>query len=237
MEDSFGRITAISEDEEVAKNQIAEDMSLYGSRPNPPDAVEVNEHTQLSNLPSTRGAAEFDVVVSRSAKVRRKKKSKEFTYQRVTAMDWNSGATPLDAWLNQSAVPFIVPLPQTQRNQFGSASDDFAAKELEDLKVFRTIHIEGIEEPKSIGTPRNSVIDLTFLEPRAQIYLRNILDRYPLLPSYLALRLAKANSARASRLDLIRHNRGDQLTSEPVQVSGHDRPPPSKRRSSIDDVA
>lgn len=235
LEGSFGRITVLSEDEEVAKNQIAEDMSLYGSRPNPPNAVEVNEHTQLFNLPSKRGAAEFDAAVSRPAKVCRKKKSKEINYQRVTAMDWNSGAIPLDAWLNQSAVPSIVPLPQ--RNQSGSASDDLAAKELEDLKVFRTIHIEGIEEPKSIGTPRNSVIDLTFLEPRAQIYLRNILERYPLLPSYLALRLAKANSARASRLDLIRHNRGDQLTSEPVQVRGYDRPPPSKRRSSIDDVA
>lgn len=152
-------------------------------------------------------------------------------------MDWNSGATPLDAWLNQSAVPSIVPLPQTQRNQSSSSSDDLAAKELEDLKVFRTIHIEGIEEPKRIETPRDSAIDLTILEPSTQIYLRNILDRYPLLPSYLALRLAKANCARANRLDLKRHNHGDQLTSKPVQFNGYDRPPSSRRLSSIDDVA
>jgi len=237
LEDSFRRITVLPEDQEVAKRQIAEDMSLYGSRPDPPDAVEVNEHTQLSNLPPKRSAAEFDAAVNRPAKVRRKMESKEFNFQRVTAMDWNSGASPLDAWLNQSAVPSIVSLPQTQRYQSGSSSDDLAAKELEDLKVFRTIHIEGIEEPNSIGTPRNSVIDLTILEPRTQIYLRNILDRYPLLPSYLALRLAKANCARANRLDLTRHNRGDQLTSKPVQISGHDRPPSRKRRSSIDDVA
>ncbi len=237
LEDSFRRITVLSEEEEVAKEQIAEDLSLYGSRPNPPDAVEVNEHAQLSNLPPKRGAAEFDAAVNRPAKVRGKRESKEFNFQRVTAMDWNSGATPLDAWLNQSAVPSIVPLPPTQRNQSGSSSDDLAAKELEGLKVFRTIHIEGIEEPKSIGSPRNPVIDLTILEPRAQIYLRNILDRYPSLPSYLALRLAKANCARANRLDLARHNRGDQLTSKLVQISGHGRPPPSKRRSSIDDVA
>ena len=117
-------------------------------------------------------------------------------------MDWNSGTTPLDAWLNQSAVPSIVPQPQRQWNQSNSSSDDLGAKELEDLKVFRTIHIKGIEEPKSIGTPQNSAIDLTILEPRTQMFLRNILDDYPLLPLYLALRLANFSCARANRLDL-----------------------------------
>lgn len=34
----------LPDDEEVAKKKIAEDMSLYGSRPHPSDAVEVNEH-------------------------------------------------------------------------------------------------------------------------------------------------------------------------------------------------
>ncbi len=211
MEDSFRRINVVSEDEEVAEKQIAEDISLYGSRPNPPDAVEVDEYTRRSNLPPKRGAAEFGAAVNRPAKARRKMESKGFNYERVTAIDWNGGATPLDAWLNQSAMPSIMPLPQTQRNQSSSPSDDLAAKELEDLKVFRTIHIEAIEEPKSIGICRNPVIDLTILEPREQIYLRNILDRYPLLPSYLALRLAKANCARANLLDLKRHNGGDQL--------------------------
>ena len=236
LSDSFGRISVLPEDEEVTKKQIAEDISLYGSRPHPPDAVTINEHIQPSNLPPKRGATEFDEAVNRPAKVRRKTESKELDHQRVTAMDWNSGATPLDAWLNQSAVPSVAPVPQTQKNQSCSSSDDLAAKELEDLKVFRTIHIEEFEEPKSIERPGSSAIDLTILEPRAQIYLRNILDRYPRLPSYLALRLAKANCARANRLDRIRHNRGDQPASKPIHVSGHDRPPSSNRRSSMDDV-
>lgn len=67
--------------------------------------------------------------------------------------------------------------------------------------------------------------------------MRNILDRYPFLPLYLAFRLAKANCARANRLDLTRHSRGDQLTLKPIQVTGHNRPPSSKRPSSTDDVA
>ena len=236
LEDSFERITVLPEDEEVAKKQIDEDMSLYGSRPTPPDALKDDEHTQLSNLPPKRGVAESDEADTRPAKVRKTEQSKGTNHQRITAMDWNSGATPLNAWLNQSAVPSIVPLPQTQNYQSDFSSDDLAAKELEDLKIFRTIHIERIAEPKSIGSARKSVIDLTILEPRAQIYLRNILDRYPLLPLYLALRLAKANCARANRLDRTRHNRGDQLTSKP-EVSEYDRLPPNKRESSIDDVA
>ena len=166
MQDSFRRITVLPEDEEVAQKQIAEDLSLYGSRPDPPDAVDINEHSQLSNLPRKRSAAESDAAVNRPAKVRRKEESKEFSFQRITAMDWNSGATPLDAWLNQSAVPSIVPLPQTQKNQSSSSSDDLAAKELEDLKVSRSIHIEGSEEPRSIETPRDSAIDLTIFKPR-----------------------------------------------------------------------
>lgn len=134
-------------------------------------------------------------------------------------------------------MPSIVSLPQTQRHQSGFSSDDLAAKELEELKVFRTIHIEGTVEPNSIGTPENSVIDLTILEPRTQIYLRNIMDRYPLLPSHLALRLAKANCARANRLDLTRHNGNVRFISKLVQITGSDRPPSSERRSPTDDVA
>lgn len=97
LEDSFGRIAVLPEDEEVTKKQIAEDMSLYGSRPDPPDAIEVNEYAQLSNLPPKRSTAEFDAAVNRPAKVRRTTEPKDSNFQRVTAMDWNSGASPLDA--------------------------------------------------------------------------------------------------------------------------------------------
>ena len=77
LEDSFGRIIVLSEDEEVAKKQIDEDMFLYGSRPNPPDALEDDVHIQLSIPPPKRGVAEFDEADIRPAKIRRTDESKE----------------------------------------------------------------------------------------------------------------------------------------------------------------
>ena len=237
LEDTFDRMTVLAEDEDVTKTQVAEDMSLYGTRPEPPDMIEVDEFTQLSNLPPKRSATDFDAAVRRPAKARKKDESKYFQHQGVPAMDWNSGASPLDAWLNQSALPFILPQSQTQSFQSGSSNDNLAAEELEDLKVFRRVYMEGIEEPKNFGTSQNSLFDLASLDPRAQIYLRNILDRYPLLPSYLALRLAEANCARASRLDLARENLEDQHTSRLVHDSGPDRDLQNEARTPMDDVA
>ena len=41
-------------------------------------------------------------------------------------------------------------------------------------------------------------------DPRTQIYYRNIVDRYPALPQYLATRLAEVNCHRAERLQQTR---------------------------------
>ena len=235
LEGPFRRLAMLPEEEEIVKKQLTEDILLYGSRSDPSDAVEVDEHTQLASLPPKRSAAEFDAAVNRPAKIRRKKESREFNFRKVTAMDWNSGATPLEAWLNQSAVPSVIHLPETQDNQYESPSGNLA-KEREEMQVFRTVHTEATEEPESNGTARDPPIDHTTLEPRTQIYLRNILDRYPSLPSYLALRLAKANCTRAQRLDLKRHKSGNQPTSKSVQLSEHNRQSSRERRTSTNDL-
>lgn len=235
LEGPFRRLAMLPEEEEIVKKQLTEDILLYGSRSDPSDAVEFDEHTQLASLPPKRSAAEFDAAVNRPAKIRRKRESREFNFRKVTAIDWNSGATPLEAWLSQSAVPSVIHLPETQDNQYESPSGNFT-KEQEEMQVFRTVHIEATEEPESNGTVRDPPIDHTTLEPRTQIYLRNILDRYPLLPSYLALRLAKANCTRAQRLDLKRHKSGNQPTSESVQLSEHNRQSSRERRTSTNDL-
>ena len=235
LEGPFRRLAMLPEEEEIAKKQLTEDILLYGSRSDPSDAVEVDEHTQLAGLPPKRSAAEFDAAVNLPAKMRRERESREFNFRRVTAMDWNSGATPLEAWLNQSAVPSVIHLPETQDNQYESPSGNLA-KEREEMQVFRTVHIEATGEPESNGTARDPPIDHTNLEPRTQIYLRNIFDRYPLLPSYLALRLAKANCTRAQRLDLKRHKSANQPTSESVQLSEHNRQSSRERRTSTIDL-
>ena len=86
----------VSEDD-ITRQQVEEDLRLYGSRPEPPDTVEVDESTQMANLPPKRSASEFEAAVDRPAKIRKKGRSHEFNYQALTVMDWNSGTSPLDA--------------------------------------------------------------------------------------------------------------------------------------------
>ena len=84
---------------------MEEDLRLYGRRPEPPETIEVDEPAQLASLPLKRSAPEFEAAVDRSAKIRENSQCKKFNNQALTAMDWNSGVSPLDAWLNQSAIP------------------------------------------------------------------------------------------------------------------------------------
>ena len=172
-------------------------MQIYGSRPEPPDTVEVDESTQLANLPPKRNASDFKSVVNRLAKTSEKDQSKEFNYETLTVMDWNSGASPLDAWLNQSAVPSTTPALDHQETV--NPESDLLAQEVEEIKVFRNVHMAIAPSPEHNDPPLEPVEGLDF---GAQIYYRNIMDRFPVLPRYLARRLAQANCDRAERLRL-----------------------------------
>jgi hypothetical protein len=152
---------------------------------------------QLADLPPKRSASEFEAAVDRPAKARKIGESRHFNYQAVTAIDWNSGASPLDAWLNQSAVPSVATQQlQKQHSEEGNP----AAQELEEIKVFRNVHIADAPEPRTHEGLPTSPEDVAYLGLQAQIYYRNIVDRYPLLPAYLVRRLAIANYRRAERL-------------------------------------
>ena len=196
-DDVFERVI-VSEDS-VARRQIEEDLQLYGSRPEPPDTVDVDESTQLANLPPKRNASEFKAVVDHLALKNEKDQSKEFNYETLTVMDWNSGASPLDAWLNQSAIPSTTPASNHQ--EILTSESDLLAQEAEELKVFRNVHMAIAPDPENNDPPHEPVEGLDF---GAQIYYRNIMDRFPVLPKYLARRLAQANCVRAERL---RHER------------------------------
>ena len=186
-----------SSEDDIVRRQIEDDMQIYGSRPEPPDTVEVDESTQLANLPPKRNASDFKSVVNRLAKTSEEDQSKEFNHETLTVMDWNSGASPLDAWLNQSAVPSTTPALDHQET-VGSESD-LLAQEIEEIKVFRNVHMAIAPSPEHNDPPSEPIEGLDF---GARIYYRNIMDRFPVLPKYLARRLAQANCDRAERLRL-----------------------------------
>ena len=186
----------IVSENEVTRQQVEEDLQLYGSRPAPPEAVDLDESNKLANLPPKRNASEFAAAVDRPVKARKIGESQAFNYEAVTAMDWNCGASPLDAWLNQSAVPSTAP-DVVSPCHLDSPAKDLVAREVEEIKVFRNVHVaiaHSLKEDEAV------VDEFEGVEFGAQIYCRNIRDRYPLLPTYLTRRLAQANFKRSEGL-------------------------------------
>lgn len=219
IEDVLGRVSLLEDDESVAQKQVREDIHTFGSRPEPTEFTEIDEDNSLYKLqlPRKRSATALEDGIDSHAQVRKRLDSRQ-TYS-VTAMDWNSGASHLDAWLNQSAIPAAAPAFKDQQgeteNPLASSNIPSAAQEMEEIKVFRIDHISSASNPGMDGRYLEYADELANSELDTQIYYRNILDRYPRLPSYLALRLARANQHRAERLRQSKVNRDISHTFHP----------------------
>ena len=193
--------------------QAEEDRRLYGSRHEPPDVFGMDENANLTGIPPKCGLAELEAQFDRSAKIRKQGKSQDCNHHAIAALDWNNGASPLDAWLNQSALPSTN--LSSQHFTAEIVKKDPVALEEDEIKVFRNVHI-GISQGSSAPEVAPVTESLSSMELDTQIFYRNIMDRYPLLSSHLAHRLARANHDRATRLRLRRHRR------EPVKEDGRD---------------
>lgn len=205
MEDMFSRF--IVSEEDIARQQVEEDLQLYGSRPRPPDTVDNGGSIQLEKRIPKRNASVFEATTDRPAKLSKSEHSMIFDGGAVTAIDWNSGASPLDAWLNQSAMPSIATVLELPDQP--DSVDNLVAQEVEEIKFFRNVHLPTASNHEEKET---AVDGCEGLELATQIYYRNIRDWYPLLPTYLALRLAQANYQRFERF------RSEWLTSlQPVK--------------------
>ncbi|KAL8991004.1 MAG: hypothetical protein Q9169_007971 [Polycauliona sp. 2 TL-2023] len=209
LEDTFDRVT-VSE-EAVARQQIEEDMRLYGMRPEPSDTVIDRHHHDYNTMikaPSKRDASAVETFNERPAKTRKIDEDDGHSQgnQTLTAMDWNSGASPLESWLNQSAIPSSAPVHESsERTQSLACS---AALELEEIKIFRSVHLHAAPLPENQNAADE---DFASLRQGAQIYYRNIKDKFALIPTYLARRLANANLDRAAALQRKRHLYDDDV--------------------------
>ena len=210
----------VSEDD-VGRRQTEEDIQLYGGRPQPSDLFDIDDSAEQTKERPKRNLSELQPVDDRPAKLRKTDEPGSDAAQCVTAMDWNSGASPLDSWLNQSAIPSLVPAINQDLPQISEI--DLIAREAEELKAFRTVHIAIITQ--AAGTSVNRIIDEDFasLDLGAQIYYRNIKDRYPKIPNFLARRLAEANLDRTERL------RAERLRAERLRAKRRHRTEMSKQ--------
>ena len=200
LEDSFQSVN-VSEDD-VARRQAEEDLQLYGSRPQPPDVIDIDHSAEQTQVWPKWNLSELEPADHRPAEVRKTDDPGIHAAQRVTAMDWNSGASPLDSWLNQNAIPsFALAITQEPSRL---SEEDLVAQEAEEIKVFRSVHIAMATEAAGMSTSHTIDEDLAGLALGARIYYRNIRDRYPDIPMFLARRLAKANLDRAEILQVKR---------------------------------
>lgn len=200
LEDKLNQATILDEEDQIARYQAEEDVRLYGSRLKPIDVAEFNE--DIHSPQSKRKSSDFEeAILDRPAKMRKKSYNESHKGEVVTAMDWNAGKSPLSAWLNQSAVPSVVPalIDDLEDQTTKIPRPNLLDRELKEIEVFRNVHMATApESTHHIATSAQE--DVSDLELGAQIYYRNIVDRYPLLPVYLARRLAVANNGRAERL-------------------------------------
>ena len=195
----------IVSDDTVVRQQADEDLRLYGSRPEPSDIGVVDDEIQLANLPPKRSASEFETAVRRPNKIHKTDDGANLSFQAVTAMDWHSGASPLESWLNQSALPSITPITSERQEQV--SINDLVAQEVKEINVFRSVHMSIAPKGPSPKFDLARDEDVGTLRLGTQIFYRNIRDKYPLIPAYLARRLAEANLNRAERLQRKRFAR------------------------------
>ena len=211
LENTFRRTTVL-EEEEVARRQVAEDLRLFGSRLQPADPVDTDASGYMTTPARKRSAFDFGVSLHRPNKYHKTEDKTDCGTTAVTAVDWNSGKTRIDAWLNQCAVPLVVPPIRCASEEANWSAETSAAIEMEaeEIVVFRNIHIASLPHSRDNSKPSRVPDTTSDLELRPMIYYRNILDKYPLLPTFLARRLAKANHARAGRLQNTDTNSWDQ---------------------------
>ncbi|KAL8837526.1 MAG: hypothetical protein Q9170_002485 [Blastenia crenularia] len=213
LEDTLNHI--IVSEEDVTRQQVEEDMKLYGARLRPFDVDVAYGDTQSFKPPPKRDPPHLDAATTdRPIKLRNTFEYKDPKHQTLTAVDWNNGTSPMEAWLNQSAIPSIAP----RKNDEEPILTSLAAQELEEVKVFRSVHV--MATPSSAYLKDNLNVDGEFaaLRSGAQIYHRNIKDKFPQIKPYLARRLAEANLDRAQ---VLQRNKDARLEAE----QSHDRKP------------
>ena len=177
------------EAEEIAARQIEEDLLEYGGITNPSNPEET-EYIDLAHQKAN--ANEFkQELLGRGLK----------TNITESGSNWTQENSVFSKWLDNSAnpTPGVARLQEVrqEKEEREARTRDLETREIE---VFRNVQVD-----TTIKRPQES--SQRIVEGHAgpsEIYRRNILDRYPRIPQYLASRLAEANTQRIERLLQLR---------------------------------
>ena len=199
LNDLEERSSRLEEAVEVARRQNEEDLHLYGSRSEPTDAHEVDIHTRMIISPTQITATDLETPFHEVEKAHNIESNSDM-HEINVSVDGDAQVNPLSTWLAQSALPSVIPLGSHPLDQVVRTEVDPVKEEIREIETFRTVHLASGPEINGNATDTAKFDAVLDLELPSQIYHRNIVDRYPLLPIYLARRLAEANSSRAERL-------------------------------------
>ena len=192
----------LGEEDRILLQQTEEDQRLYGGRPTPLDPEEIKEASNVnSGVLGKRIIEETEVEATRIAKSQKVESN---------LASIREDMPPIDAWLNFSVQAMVAPTIERPANTSTQMVHETMASEVEEIEVFRNIHINEESQPTLDLSRYGNQREAVDLDIQAQIYYRNILDRYPLLQSFLACRLAQANSLRSTRLRLQREKAGQR---------------------------
>lgn len=119
----------------------------------------------------------------------------------LPGIDWKSGPSPMMAWLNSSAIPSPGDHAPPAIEETQVQDDGFAIDEEDDLEILRRVCIA-----RSTPAARHylDAPEYAGMEGQAIIYLRKILDLFPIVPPVIARRLAERNWAWMQRLAMTR---------------------------------
>ena len=115
----------------------------------------------------------------------------------LSSVNWNSANSGMSAWLNSSAMPVYTLLSAADEDAF-LAETRRLQEELKDMADLKRVHfIAHVPETRPV---KDVVKDFESLPLDEQVHTRRILDKFPLIPVYLVMRLAATNVKREGRL-------------------------------------
>jgi hypothetical protein len=202
----MGNLQVKDEAESVLQRQAAEDLNAFGMRPAPRDAVSLElHHIERPDQPVKGGMEPSNAANAMldSDNLQRLDELEDGLDNRfpmadaLPIIDWHSGPTPMDAWLNQSAIRMETGIVQ-EINDDQLQELKILEQEKRDIELLRKVHLAAEPAAPDIGRLEDDAYD--GLDESAKPFLRKILDKFPSIKPFLARRLAESSLSRDRRL-------------------------------------
>ena len=201
IDDLADKLTLLEEDEVVTKSQLEEDIEIFGDRGQPLDPDEAAQ-TPLDYSPvqgQKRGLTALELSEPSLLPMKRTRMEDLNVIEKLSEDETLPDVPPIFSWLESTSTPNVIPISGTLSDETTGVNESARVTELVEIESFKNVYLPAPVDIAEKGLGATSCDDEQ-VEFGARIFYRNIMDRYPEIPKYLAQRLARANFSRAVRL-------------------------------------